>query len=92
MSQPRHLWTTNSSESISLLRAILLPIILGVFLPLCAHGEPVRDVTIGGLFDLTGSGAIWGKTESKAFQLACRDFEAKNPEVHVHPQIDNTMF
>ena len=92
MSQPRHLWTTNSSESISLLRAILLPIILGAFLPFYAHAEPVRDVTIGGLFDLTGSGAIWGKTESKAFRLACQDFEAKNREIHVHPQIEDTMF
>jgi ABC-type branched-subunit amino acid transport system substrate-binding protein len=54
--------------------------------------ETQREIEIAGLFDLTGGGAIWGKTEKNAFILACKDFEAKNPQIAVKPVIEDTMF
>ena len=57
-----------------------------------ARAEELKDIKIGGLFDLTGGGAIWGKAESKAFQLACRDFERENPQLRVTCKIEDTMF
>ncbi len=57
-----------------------------------ARADELKDIKIGGLFDLTGGGAIWGKAESKAFQLACRDFERENPQLRVSCMIEDTMF
>jgi len=51
-----------------------------------------KEIFVAGLFDLTGGGAIWGKTERNAFMLACRDFEAKHPDIKVKPVIEDTMF
>ena len=51
-----------------------------------------QEIRIGGLFDLTGGGAIWGKSEKNAFLLACKDFVAKNPSFRATPIIEDTLF
>jgi len=51
-----------------------------------------QEIRIGGLFDLTGGGAIWGKAEKNAFLLACKDFEMKNPTFKITPVIEDTLF
>jgi branched-chain amino acid transport system substrate-binding protein len=51
-----------------------------------------QEIRIGGLFDLTGGGAIWGRSEKNAFLLACKDFETKNPSFRVTPIIEDTLF
>jgi branched-chain amino acid transport system substrate-binding protein len=51
-----------------------------------------QEIRIGGLFDLTGGGAIWGKSEKNAFLLACNDFEATHPSYRVTPLIEDTLF
>ena len=57
------------------------------------HAQPSpRELRIGGIFDLTGGGAIWGKTEHNAFLLACKDFEAQNPGIQVKPVVEDSMF
>lgn len=54
--------------------------------------EGTKELAVAGLFDLTGGGAIWGKSEKNAFLLACKDFQAEHPEVSVKPVIEDTMF
>ena len=54
--------------------------------------EPPREIRVAGLFDLTGGGAIWGKSERDAFLMACRDFEREHPNVKVSPLVEDTMF
>lgn len=51
-----------------------------------------QELRIGGIFDLTGGGALWGKTERNSFLLACRDFGAKYPDYKVTPIIEDSMF
>ncbi len=62
-----------------------------VIMMIDANGSP-QEIRIGGLFDLTGGGAIWGRSEKNAFLLACRDFEAKNSSFRVTPIIEDTLF
>lgn len=57
-----------------------------------AVAEEPRELEIGGLFDLTGGGAVWGKSEKNAFILACRDFETAHPGLKVKPVIEDTLF
>ena len=57
-----------------------------------AHSSPPTQITVAGLFDLTGGGAIWGKAERNAFLLACKDFESKNPGISVKPLVEDTLF
>ena len=60
---------------------------------LCSAQTPTqRELRIAGLFDLTGGGAIWGKTERNAFLLACGDFEQKNQGIKVIPILEDSMF
>lgn len=70
---------------------------IGVLIGLCAlspilSSAAPREIRVGGLFDLTGGGAIWGKSEKNAFVLACNDFEASNPGFRVLPIIEDTLF
>lgn len=53
---------------------------------------PQREIRVGGIFDLTGGGAIWGKTEHNAFLLACKDFESRHPHIDVKPFVEDSMF
>lgn len=55
-------------------------------------GALPQEIRIGGLFDLTGGGAIWGKSEKNAFLLACQDFEAAHPSFRISPMIEDTLF
>jgi branched-chain amino acid transport system substrate-binding protein len=71
---------------------LLLTLLIALSWSFRTHAEGHKDIEIGGLFDLTGGGAIWGKSESKAFQLACKDFEERNPGMRVHRTIEDTMF
>lgn len=59
-----------------------------------SFAEPIqrRELRIGGIFDLTGGGALWGKTERNSFLLACRDFEEKHPEYRVTAIVEDSMF
>lgn len=57
-----------------------------------AQTNAPREIKIGGLFDLTGGGAIWGKTEHNAFLMACEDFRALNPDISVKPIVEDSMF
>lgn len=56
------------------------------------RAESPRVILIGGIFDLTGGGAIWGKTERNSFELAIRDFRRRHPEVSVEPRVEDSMF
>jgi len=72
---------------------LLIAFAMTILVPLApALAEEEREIAIGGLFDLTGGGAIWGKSEKNAFLLACKDFELKNPDVKVKPIIEDSMF
>lgn len=78
-----------------LLRILLLALIPCAWLLattsfVCA--EPQRELTIAGLFDLTGGGAIWGVSEKNAFRMACEDFENAHPTIKVSPAIEDTAF
>ena len=55
-------------------------------------GASPQEIRIGGLFDLTGGGAIWGKSEKNAFILACQDFEVSHPSFRIVPIIEDTLF
>jgi len=54
--------------------------------------EPPQEIRIAGLFDLTGGGAIWGKSERNAFLLACKDFQKAHTGLKVTPIVEDTMF
>ena len=74
-----------------LLTAVIL--VIGYLGTLCpAVAEPLSTISLAGLFDLTGGGAIWGKTEKNAFLLACKDFEGRHPGVRVESLVEDTMF
>lgn len=49
-------------------------------------------VTIGGLFDLSGGGAIWGKSERNAFELAVTDFKSRHPGVQVQALVEDSQY
>lgn len=75
------------------------PLILPLLLMAClipwskpSAQEAPREIHVAGLFDLTGGGAIWGKSERDAFLLACKDFETRHPAVKVSPLVEDTMF
>jgi ABC-type branched-subunit amino acid transport system substrate-binding protein len=70
----------------------LVSVLVTLVIAIPAHASPPHQITVAGLFDLTGGGAIWGKTERNAFILACKDFEANNPGTSVKPLIEDTMF
>lgn len=57
-----------------------------------AQASPHRELRIGGIFDLTGGGALWGKTERNSFLLACEDFGKAHPEFTIVPTIEDSMF
>jgi branched-chain amino acid transport system substrate-binding protein len=57
-----------------------------------ADSTPQPEIRIGGIFDLTGGGALWGKTERNSFLLACRDFEAKSPSTKVTAIVEDSTF
>lgn len=57
-----------------------------------ANAEPVRTLKVGGIFDLTGGAAIWGKSEHRAFLSACKDFENKYSDVKVETIIEDSQF
>jgi branched-chain amino acid transport system substrate-binding protein len=57
-----------------------------------AQTTPQAEIRIGGIFDLTGGGALWGKTERNSFLLACRDFEANNPSAKVTARVEDSQF
>lgn len=57
-----------------------------------AHAQNSRVLRIGGIFDLTGGGAVWGKTERNSFELAINDFRRRHPEVEVESRIEDSMF
>ena len=57
------------------IRWVLLLVV--IFCSSVAAEQPEK-VRVAGIFDLTGGGAIWGKSERNAFELACRDFESKH--------------
>ena len=72
-----------------------LTLALSLWFALCedllAQDSP-RELRVAGLFDLTGGGAIWGKSERNAFLLACRDFQTSHPNLKVSPIVEDTMF
>lgn len=70
---------------------------VGVFLValgLIAHPALAqRTLTIGGIFDLSsGAGALWGRTEKNALNLAIRDFEQQHPEYRVQLKIEDSAY
>lgn len=50
------------------------------------------QIKLAGIFDLSGSGVIWGKAEKNSFLLAVKDFEKNNPEIKVKTQIEDSIF
>lgn len=92
MNRPRYHGKLNVSPVIVAVQSILILLTFIGIPPLQTHAEQQQIIEIGGLFDLTAGGAIWGKTESKAFKLACRDFEQRHPGLRVDARIEDTMF
>lgn len=72
--------------------ATIISAVTALATPFVLHATPREPIPIAGLFDLTGGGAIWGQSERDAFLLACKDFEATNPDLKVSPLIEDTMF
>ncbi len=73
----------------------LIHVVFSVLLLLCEASvaeENQRELRIAGLFDLTGGGAVWGKSERNAFLLACKDFQSEHPTFKVSPLVEDTMF
>lgn len=74
----------------------LLTLALSLLFTLCedlaAQQDSTRELRVAGLFDLTGGGAIWGKSERNAFLLACRDFQHRHSNLKVSPIVEDTMF
>lgn len=56
----------------------------------CARGE--TPISIAGLFDLSGGGAIWGKSERNAFDLAVRDFQERHPDTKVSVFVEDSQY
>lgn len=69
-------------------------VLLLVLLLICpsANAYPMRTLKLGGIFDLTGGAAIWGKSEHRAFLLACKDFEKKYSDVKVETIVEDSQF
>jgi branched-chain amino acid transport system substrate-binding protein len=59
---------------------------------LSAAAKPPADISIGGIFDLSGGGAIWGIDERNAFLLAVKDFEARNSGIKVDAIVEDSQF
>lgn len=53
---------------------------------------PSKTLRVAGLFDLTGGGMMWGKSEQEAFLLAVSDFEKENRGYKVDYKIEDSMF
>lgn len=57
---------------------IIFLTVIAVTVTLPARAEPVREIKIGGIFDLSGAGKQWGVTERNAVLLAIEEFNANN--------------
>jgi ABC-type branched-subunit amino acid transport system substrate-binding protein len=57
-----------------------------------AYADSPRTLKVGGVFDLTGGAAIWGKSEHRAFMLACTDFEKKHADIKVETIVEDSQF
>lgn len=72
---------------------IAIHTVLSACVQICsAQDPPHQELRVGGIFDLTGGGALWGKTERNSFLLACKDFESRNPGIEVTPVLEDSMF
>jgi len=59
---------------------------------LSAAAQLPDHLSIGGIFDLSGGGAIWGVDERNAFLLAVKDFESRNPGIKVEALVEDSQF
>lgn len=73
-----------------MIRIFLVLIIAVISSPVSAEESTV--IRVAGIFDLTGGGAIWGKSERNAFDLACADFKARHPGVGLETKVEDSMF
>lgn len=69
----------------------ILIICLGYFAHDQAFGE-TTPVTIGGIFDLSSTGKIWGTAERNGFILAIEDFRAAHPDILVNEAIEDSEY
>lgn len=70
----------------------ILSLLASLLLPVSTYADNTHTLSIGGIFDLSGGGAIWGVSERNAFSLAVKDFEAKNPGTNVRTFIEDSQF
>lgn len=56
------------------------------------YAQEMEPLRVAGMFDLSGTGAIWGRAERNAFELACSDFERRYPPLRVETAVEDSMF
>lgn len=57
-----------------------------------ADAQTTGSIKIAGMFDLSGSGQIWGRAERNAFLMAIGDFKSNNPNINVVYTVEDSMF
>lgn len=80
-----YLKTPHMKKILSLLASLLV-------LVSTSYADSSQTISIGGIFDLSGGGAIWGVSERNAFSLAVKDFEARNPGTTARTFIEDSQF
>ena len=74
---------------------LLVIVAASLGLPLVTPATDVQaepPLTIAGLFDLSGGGAIWGKSERNAFDLAVQDFKERHPNIPVSALVEDSQY
>lgn len=54
--------------------------------------EPSQIIKIAGIFDLSGTGKVWGNAEHNGFNLAISDFKAANREFSVEAKVEDSEY
>lgn len=51
-----------------------------------------KPIIIGGIFDLSGTGKVWGSAERNGFLLAIEDFRTAHPDILVNEVIEDSEY
>ena len=57
-----------------------------------AIADSKPQVTLGGIFDLSGAGKVWGNTELNSFQMAIEDYRVEHPNFTVNFKIEYSQY
>jgi ABC-type branched-subunit amino acid transport system substrate-binding protein len=56
------------------------------------RAQNLKAVELGGIFDLSSTGKIWGNAERDGFMLAIEDFRKQHPELKINFRIEDSAY